>query len=89
MTLILELPKDLEVALSYEAAQLGLPLPEYALRLLYWRQTAEKPLQSGADLIAYWQEVEVIGTRPDIEDSQAYARQLRSQAETRERHGAS
>lgn len=89
MTLILELPKDLEVTLSYEAAQLGLPLPEYALRLLYWRQTAEKRLQSGADLIAYWQKVEVIGTRPDIEDSQAYARQLRSQAETRERHEAS
>lgn len=89
MTLILELPKDLEVALVSEAAQLGLPLPEYALRLLYWRQTAEKPLQSGADLIAYWQKAEVIGTRPDIEDSQSYARQLRSQAENRERQETS
>lgn len=89
MTLILELPKDLEVALVSEAAQLGLPLPEYALRLLYWRQTAEKPLQSGADLIAYWQKAEVIGTRPDIGDSQSYARQLRSQAENRERQETS
>lgn len=44
----------------------------------------EKPVRSGADLVAYWREAEVIGTRLDIEDSQAHARKLRNDAETRQ-----
>ncbi|HJT32514.1 MAG TPA: hypothetical protein VJ783_10760 [Pirellulales bacterium] len=34
MTLTLELPSELESELAAEAAQFGLSLPEYALRLL-------------------------------------------------------
>lgn len=34
MTLKLEIPQELERELATEAARLGLPLPEYALRLL-------------------------------------------------------
>lgn len=84
MTVTIELPQDLERELAKEAAKLSLPLSEYALRLLYSRQVAEKEPETGAELVTYWQEAGLIGTKKDIADSQAYARQLRSQAETRE-----
>ena len=41
--------------------------------------------QTGAELVAYWEAEGLLGTRPDIEDSQDYARELRRQAETRKR----
>ena len=84
MTLTLELPQDLEHELAAEAQKLGLPLSEYALRLLFSRSAVDKKPGTGAELISYWQEANLIGIRPDIEDSQTYARQLRREAETRE-----
>jgi hypothetical protein len=83
MTLTIDLPQDLERELSTEAAEIGLPLPEYALRLLYSRQLPEKTLNTGSELVEYWQNAGLIGARKDIVNSQAYARQLRAQAETR------
>lgn len=41
--------------------------------------------QTGADVVAYWEKEGLIGTRPDIEDPIAHARQLRERAEKRER----
>ncbi|HEX6900290.1 MAG TPA: hypothetical protein VF789_11275 [Thermoanaerobaculia bacterium] len=41
--------------------------------------------RTGADLVAYWQAEGLVGTRPDIADSQAHAREIRRQAERRER----
>lgn len=38
---------------------------------------------TGAGLVAYWQREGVIGTRPDIMDSQAHARQLRHKVDER------
>jgi hypothetical protein len=84
MSLVIELPPELERELSAEAAQLGLPLPEYALRLLATgRHPGSRP-RSGPELIAYWQEAGLIGTRPDITDASAHARGLRESAERRE-----
>jgi hypothetical protein len=40
--------------------------------------------KTGAELVAYWQSEGLIGTRPDIADSQAYARGIRRQAEKQE-----
>ena len=85
MTLTIELPQDLERELSNEAAELGLPLSEYALRLLYSRPLTEKMPKTGSELVAYWQNAGLVGTRRDIVDSRAYARQLRTKAETRVR----
>ncbi len=85
MTLTLELPQDLEYELAAEAQKLGLPLSEYALRLLFSRSFVNKKPGTGAELVSYWQEANLVGIRPDIEDSQTYARQLRREAETRER----
>jgi hypothetical protein len=77
----LELPSDLENELSTEASQLKLPLTEYILRILSIRSDLQNPPQTGADLVA----AGVIHSRPDIVDSQTHARQLRHEAETRER----
>lgn len=37
----------------------------------------------GTDLVTYWRRENLIGTRPEIADSPAYARRLREQAERR------
>lgn len=83
MSLILELPPDLAAELADEAARLGLSLPEYAVRLLASARSAAR-VRTGSDLVDYWQREGVVGTRPDIADSQAHARALREQAQKRE-----
>ncbi len=85
MTISLDIPPELENALCIEAAELNLPLPEYILRLLSSRQILNNPPKTGAELVAYWQSEGIINSRPDITDSQVHARNLRHEAETRER----
>jgi hypothetical protein len=81
----LDLPPELENELFTEASRLNLPLSEYILRILSVRQILANPPKTGAELVAYWQSEGVINSRPDITDSQAYARKLRHEAQTRER----
>lgn len=78
-----ELPDDLAAALMDEASRLGLSLPDYAVRLLTSARSAVVSVQSGADLVAFWQAQGLVGSRPDIADSQAEARRLRDQAQRR------
>lgn len=85
MTITIQLPPDLENELSAEAAKLGLPLPEYALRILLTRQVGKDLPKTGEELVDYWRKEGLIGTRPEIADSQEHARQLREQAEHRKR----
>lgn len=86
MTIILDLPNELERELSHEAAQQGLPLAEYALQLLVAGRgsgpDAAAP-RTGAELVAYWQSEDLIGSRSDIEDPVQHARDLRERAQTR------
>lgn len=84
MTLTLELPRELEIRLTSEASRLGLPIEQVALRLLgeLPEVTARRPT-NGAELVEYWRQKSVIGSRTDIDDSQAYARELRHRAERR------
>ena len=82
MSISLNLPPDLESELATEALQLNIPLSEYILRILSVRQV-RSPLKTGAELVAYWQSQGVINSRPDITDSQAHARKVRHEAETR------
>jgi len=85
MSLMLDLPPELESELVAETARLHLPLAEYALRLLgVGRSSAPKPC-TGTELLAYWQSAGLVGTRADILDAPGHARALRQQAETRER----
>ncbi|ACC83060.1 hypothetical protein [Nostoc punctiforme] len=85
MSINLNLPAELENELYTEASQLNLPLSEYILRILFTRKSVDNLPKTGAELVTYWQNEGVINSRPDITDSQAYARELRHQAETRER----
>ncbi len=85
MTLTLDLPTELESELSAEAARLGLPLSEYARRLLASRRAPGATPKTGAELLDYWRREEVIGSRPDITDSQEHARAIRRKAEKRSR----
>ena len=85
MSLVLELPPELETELTAEAKQLGLSVPEYALRLLAGGGGSCPELRTGAELVAYWEREGLVGTRPDIADSQAHARDLREQAQKRTR----
>jgi hypothetical protein len=81
MSIILDLPQELESELASEATQMGLSRAEYVLRLLSTRPLVGPLPTNGAALVAYWQREGVIGTRPEIIDSQAHARQLRHKAE--------
>jgi hypothetical protein len=85
MSITLDLPQELESELSAEAAQLGISLPEYVLRLLSTGFVIGKKPQTGAELVQYWQDEGLTGTRPDIADSQAHARQIRQRTERRAR----
>jgi hypothetical protein len=85
MSIVLDLPPELETELAAEAARLGLPLTEYALRLLAGARGPTPALRNGAELLQYWQAEDLVGTRPDIADSAAHARNLREQAQRRER----
>ena len=50
------------------------------------RDQQDPPIPAhGAELVAWWEKKGVIGTRPDLTDSVAYARVLRRQAESRQR----
>ena len=85
MNITLELPSELERELADEASQLKLPLSEYILRVLAFRPFLQNPPKTGVELVAYWENIGVVGSRPDIADSQEHARQLRDQAEHRQR----
>ncbi len=83
MVLTLRLPQEVERELSTEATRLGMPLEQYALRLLCQPHPVSTAPQNGAELVAYWKREGVIGSRPDIADSPRHARELRRRAETR------
>jgi hypothetical protein len=83
MTVSLDLPQNLVDELSDEAARRGLSLSEYASQVLSAGREKRIPLTTGADLVAYWRSEGLVGTRPEIEDSQSFAREIRRVAERR------
>jgi hypothetical protein len=82
MTLTIELPHEVEIALAEEARREGVSLERYALSLLSGRKSVPLP-RNGAELVAFWQREGVLGSRPEILDSEAHARALRERAERR------
>lgn len=83
MTLTLDLPPKLVDELATEAARLGLSLSDYAAGLLSKGRITGAWPKTGADLVTYWEEEGLVGTRPEVMDSQSYARELRREAERR------
>jgi hypothetical protein len=72
MSIMLDLPQSLEKELSAEAAQLGLSLSEYVTRILIAGRRTAQGIKNGADLVDYWQNEGLIGSRSDIVDSQEH-----------------
>lgn len=85
MTLTLELPLELEHDLNEEAERRGLSLPEYAMLVLATSIESGKQPANGSELVDFWQQEQLIGSRPDIEDTATFAQMLRRQAESRVR----
>ena len=54
MSLLLDLPSELEAELATEAAQFGLPLSNYVLGLLATGRRKKMAVQTSAELVAYW-----------------------------------
>lgn len=84
MTLKLDLPTELEAGLSAGAAQEGVSVETYALRLLSAAHVSSNRIETGAQLVEYWRREGAIGCRADITDSQSHARAIRDAAERRE-----
>ena len=74
MSITLELPSELEATLAAEAAERGLSLSEYIVHTLSTAAQHHYELQTGTQLVEYWQSAGLIGSRTDIADSQAHAR---------------
>lgn len=85
MSITLDLPEGLAGELTAEAQRLGLPLSDYVVTLLATNRAAGSLPKTGAELVAYWQEQGIVGSRPDIVDSQAHASEVRRQVERRAR----
>ncbi len=85
MSITVDLPADLESKLTSRASERGLSLPDYVLELLGRDAGVTEQVKNGAELVAYWQQEGLIGTRPDIADSQAHARAILENAERRSR----
>ena len=83
MSIRLDLPPELENELLTEASRLNLPLTDHILQVLSTRPVLNNPPKTGAELVAYWQSAGAINSKPEISDSQAHARHLRHEAETR------
>jgi hypothetical protein len=85
MSLTLDLPPQLAAELAAEAARRQMPLQDYAVHLLAARSGPSPQFKSGAELVQYWQEAGLVGTRPEIANPSEHARDLRTRAERRER----
>lgn len=81
MTLTLDLSPELESRLQQEAERLGVPPEAYVARIV---EASLSQRTVGEQIVAEWERAGVIGSRPEIPDSQAHARKLRERAQTRD-----
>jgi len=77
----LDLPQDIEAALAEKAQRQGVSLERYGLWLLSGRILQEEAPRTGADLVEFWKREGVLGSRPDIKDSEAHSRGIRESAQ--------
>jgi hypothetical protein len=85
MSIVLTLPDELESKVASIAREHGLSVSAYVQQLLESEVSTRLPAKNGSELLAYWQQEGLIGSRTDLADSAEHARTLRQQAETRQR----
>jgi len=88
MSIVVNLPAELEKTIAAEAAKAGMTVSDYvAGRLAQVATTSgahgSKRRLSGAELVQQWKELGLIGYRTDITDPEAHARRLREAAQRR------
>lgn len=91
MTLMLDLPAELETQLQAEAGRRGVPVHEFALMALVTgieaaaTSTGVCPMpNTGAEALAYWESEGALGIFGDRSDTPEFAWELRRQAEQRQ-----
>ncbi len=77
MSLILEIPPELEDALKVAADQKGMSVADFALKILSENRVSAKDVKSGTELVAYWKSLGIIGMRDEIQDSVEHVQRLR------------
>jgi hypothetical protein len=88
MSIVVNLPADVEKSLAAEAASVGMTISDFVARRLLQATTAISHQTStrrltGAALVQRWRELGLIGYRPDITDPEAHARRIRDIAQRR------
>jgi hypothetical protein len=72
MSIVVNLPAELEKAIATEAAKAGMTVSDYVAGRL-----------TGPELVQRWKELGLIGYRTDITDPEAHSRRLREAAQRR------
>jgi hypothetical protein len=88
MSIVVNLPDELERTIAAEAAKAGMTVSDYvAYRLAKAADGTKggetKERLSGAARVQRWKELGLIGYRSDIADPEAHSRRLREEAQRR------
>jgi hypothetical protein len=84
MSVQIDLPEKLAGWLSNEAARLNLSLNEFAVQILNEKAVCANEMPTnGRDLVQYWRDRGLIGSRKIVGDSADIASNLRRKAEER------
>lgn len=86
MSITLELPKELSDQLTQEALEAQTSMEDYVVHLIQTRDAVLTRIKTGADAVAYWKSLGLLGRLKHIEDPIQYARNVRKAAETRSRN---
>jgi hypothetical protein len=88
MSIVINLPDELERTIAAEAVKAGMTVSDYVADRLAKTTTVTangetKARLSGAALVQRWRDLGLIGYRSDITDPEAHSRRLREDAQRR------
>lgn len=88
MSIVVNLPTELERTIAAEAAKAGMTVSDYVADQLAKAAggasaSETKQRLSGAALVQRWKELGLIGYRSDITEPEAHSRRLREEAQQR------
>ena len=81
MSIVIDLPKELEECLSAGASRMNLSISEYAVRIL--EEALICAPVNGQELVEYWRRRGLIGTLQSDESTADISRRLRREVERR------